>query len=49
MGYSGIITIESGKRSGTPCIRSLRITVVDVMSYLAYPADRERRLMSVPA
>ncbi len=29
------ITIESGKRSGQPCIRSLRITVWDVLSWLA--------------
>jgi len=33
--YHGIITIESGKRSGKPCIRGLRITVYDVLSYLA--------------
>ncbi len=29
------ITIESGKRSGQPCIRGLRITVWDVLSWLA--------------
>jgi len=29
------ITIEPGKRSGQPCIRSLRITVSDVLSWLA--------------
>lgn len=29
------ITIESGKRSGKPCIRGMRITVYDVLSYLA--------------
>lgn len=29
------ITIEPGKRSGKPCIRGLRITVDDVLSYLA--------------
>ena len=33
--YSEIITIEPGKRSGKPCIRGLRITVYDVLSYLA--------------
>ena len=33
--YKDIITIESGKRSGKPCIRGLRITVYDVLSYLA--------------
>ncbi|MBI5768789.1 MAG: DUF433 domain-containing protein [Verrucomicrobia bacterium] len=30
-----IITIEPGKRSGKPCIRGLRITVTDVLEYLA--------------
>ena len=33
--YSKIITIEPGKRSGQPCIRGLRITVYDILSYLA--------------
>ncbi len=32
---SSRITIESGKRSGQPCIRSLRITVWDVLNWLA--------------
>jgi uncharacterized protein (DUF433 family) len=35
MNYSTIITIESGKRSGKPCIRGMRITVSDVLEYLA--------------
>jgi uncharacterized protein (DUF433 family) len=35
MDYSKIITIEPGKRSGKPCIRGLRITVQDVLEYLA--------------
>ncbi len=29
------ITIEAGKRGGRPCIRGMRITVYDVLSYLA--------------
>jgi uncharacterized protein (DUF433 family) len=33
--YTNIITLEPGKRSGKPCIRGLRITVYDVLSYLA--------------
>jgi uncharacterized protein (DUF433 family) len=33
--YSKYITLEEGKRSGQPCIRGLRITVYDVLSYLA--------------
>lgn len=35
MNYRDRITIESGKRSGKPCIRGMRITVYDVLSYLA--------------
>ena len=35
MDYSNIITIEPGKRSGKPCIRGMRITVSDVLEYLA--------------
>jgi uncharacterized protein (DUF433 family) len=35
MNYSDIITIEPGKRSGKPCIRGLRITVYDILEYLA--------------
>ena len=71
--YSEIITIEPGKRGGKPCIRGLRITVYDVLEYLAsgmsedeiladfpdlrrediraclaFAADRERRLVSLP-
>ncbi len=33
--YTRIITIEPGKRGGKPCIRGLRITVYDVLDYLA--------------
>lgn len=35
MDYSSIITIEPGKRSGKPCIRGMRITVQDVLEYMA--------------
>jgi uncharacterized protein (DUF433 family) len=35
MDYSQIITVEDGKRSGKPCIRGTRITVGDVLEYLA--------------
>jgi uncharacterized protein (DUF433 family) len=35
MNYADIITIEPGKRGGKPCIRGLRITVYDVLDYLA--------------
>ena len=74
MDYSKIITIEPGKRSGKPCIRGLRMTVSDVLDYLAagmsedeilddfpdltrediraclaFAADRERKLLTLPA
>ncbi|MBI5364064.1 MAG: DUF433 domain-containing protein [Planctomycetes bacterium] len=74
MDYLKLITIEPGKRGGKPCIRGLRITVYDVLEYLAsgmtiaeiledfpdlteedvraclaFAADRERRLMIIPA
>ena len=74
MDYRAIVTIDPGKRGGKPCIRGLRITVYDVLEYLAsgmseaeiladfpdltsddiraslaFAADRERRLLSVPA
>ena len=71
--YTKIITIDPEKRGGKPCIRGLRITVYDVLEYLAsgmsedeiladfpdlvrediratlaFAADRERRLVSLP-
>jgi uncharacterized protein (DUF433 family) len=44
MDYSKIITIEPGKRSGKPCIRGLRITVSDVLDYLASGMTTEQIL-----
>jgi uncharacterized protein (DUF433 family) len=35
MRYQDIITIEAGKRGGRPCIRGMRITVADVLGWLA--------------
>jgi uncharacterized protein (DUF433 family) len=35
MDYQQIITIEPGKRGGKPCIRGMRITVYDILEYLA--------------
>lgn len=74
MDYRNIITIEPDKMGGKPCIRGLRITVYDILDYLAsgmteaeiladfpdlmdediraaiaFAADRERRLLSLPA
>ncbi len=33
--YKNIITIEPGKRSGKPCIRGMRVTVYDILGWLA--------------
>lgn len=35
MDYRDFITIDANKRSGKPCIRGLRITVYEVLDYLA--------------
>ena len=35
MDYTKIITVEPGKRGGKPCIRGLRVTVTDILEYLA--------------
>ena len=73
MNWEHLITIDPGKRGGKPCIRGLRITVYDVLEYLAsgmseenilkdfpdltrediraclaFAADRERKLVSLP-
>ena len=74
MNYRDRITIDPAQRSGKPCIRGMRITVSDVLDYLAsgmsedeilaelpdlekddikaalaFAAERERRLMSLPS
>jgi uncharacterized protein (DUF433 family) len=48
MSYKNIITIEPGKRSGKPCIRGMRITVYDVLSYLASGMTFEEILADFP-
>ncbi len=48
MDYSKIITIEPGKRSGKPCIRGLRITVYDVLDYLAGGMSEDEILRDFP-
>jgi len=48
MDYHNIITIEPGKRSGKPCIRGMRITVYDVLSYLASGMTYEEVLEDFP-
>jgi len=74
MNFHDYITIDPNKRGGKPCVRGLRITVYEVLEYLAsdltedeiladfpdltredfkaciaFAADRERKLMTVPA
>ncbi|MDQ1706937.1 MAG: hypothetical protein QOJ88_148 [Pyrinomonadaceae bacterium] len=44
MKYQDIITIEPGKRGGKPCIRGMRITVYDVLEYLASGMSQEEVL-----
>jgi len=48
MDYRERITIEPGKRSGKPCIRGLRITVYDVLDYLAGGMSEEQILADFP-
>jgi uncharacterized protein (DUF433 family) len=48
MNYKDRITIEAGKRSGQPCIRGLRITVADVLSYLAAGMSHQELLHDFP-
>ena len=42
------ITIEAGKRGGKPCIRSLRITVYDVLGWLAAGMDTQEIIKDFP-
>ena len=48
MSYKNIITTESGKRSGKPCIRGTRMTVDDVLEYLAGGMTHEEILDDFP-
>jgi uncharacterized protein (DUF433 family) len=48
MNYRKIITVEPGKRGGQPCIRGMRITVYDVLSYLASGMTEEEVLSDFP-
>ena len=48
MNYQNIITIEPGKRGGKPCIRGMRITVYDVLEYLASGMTQEEILGDFP-
>jgi len=48
MDYREIITIEPGKRGGKPCIRGLRITVYDILEYLAAGMSEDEILADFP-
>ena len=48
MDYKNIITIEPGKRGGKACIRGMRITVRDVLSWLASGMSIENIIEDYP-
>ncbi len=48
MAWQSIITIEQGKRNGKPCIRGLRITVADVLGWLASGMSHQEILEDYP-
>ena len=48
MNYRDIITIEPGKRGGKPCIRGMRVTVCDVLEYLASGMTQQEILRDFP-
>lgn len=48
MNYQDYITIEPDKRGGKPCIRGMRITVYDVLDYLASDMTEEEILADFP-
>lgn len=46
--YHKIITIEPGKRGGKPCVRDLRITVYDVLGWLAEGMTKKEIISDYP-
>ena len=48
MDYRKYITIEADKRGGKPCIRGMRITVYDILEYLASGMSMEDILQDFP-
>ena len=48
MDYRSLITIEPGKRGGRPCIRGMRISVYDVLGWLAAGMSNEQILDDYP-
>ena len=48
MNYQDYITIDSDKRGGKPCVRGLRITVYEVLEYLASDMTEDQILEDFP-
>ncbi len=48
MNWQEVITVEPDKRSGKPCIRGMRVTVSDVLDYLASGMSHEQILKEFP-
>jgi uncharacterized protein (DUF433 family) len=48
MDYRNIITIESDKRGGRPCVRNMRIAVADILGWLAAGQTDEQILRDFP-
>ena len=48
MDYRSRITLEPDKRSGQPCIRGTRMTVTDVLEYLASGMSQQEILKQFP-
>lgn len=48
MNYREIITIEPGKRGGRPCVRGMRISVYDVLGWLAAGMTNEQIIEDFP-
>jgi uncharacterized protein (DUF433 family) len=48
MSYRDIITVEPGKRGGRPCVRGLRITVYDVLGWLASGMTEDQSVADHP-
>jgi len=46
--YRKIITIQEGKRGGKPCIRGMRITVYDILSWLALGMSTDEIVVEYP-
>lgn len=48
MNWREVITVEPDKRSGKPCIRGMRVTVIDVLEYLASGMSPDEIVVEFP-